>query len=737
MCALRPAASDLSYVGHSVPRLDALAKVTGSAIFPGDIYPPDCLHLKTLTAGRPHARILGLDVYQASTLPGVVAVLTAPDVPNNELGYVHRDKPIICGDVVRFEGDVVALVAAQDEATARRACDLIRVTYQDLPAVGDPRVALHPESPRIHPDFPGNVLRRYKVRKGDVDAGFAEADVIVSGEYSLPMQEHAFLQPEAGIGYMDGDTVVVESGGQCPHDDQGQIAHALGLPPEKVRVVYRSVGGAFGGREDVSVQILLALAAWKLRQTVKIVWSREESVRGHCKRHQMILSTRWGARRDGRLTAAQVDILADAGAYTYSTTMVVPQTVLTCTGVYRIPNVSVDATAVFTNNIPAGAFRGFGSPQGLYAAEMQMGKLAEALGIDPITIREVNLLRQGDDLSVMTPLPAGLDFHPLLARCAEAIGWHRHAGAWHLPPAAGRSHPTQKRGVGLAIGFKNVGFSFGWQDEASASIELHGRAEVDQAILHFAGVDTGQGSGTVIAQMAADALGLPLAKIKVVDQGSTDAKYAGSNSASRLTLVGGNAILGAARAALEKWDAEERPAVGNYTYLAPKTTPFDPESGQCIPNYCWAPIAQAVEVEVDTETGQVSVPRVVTVVDAGKAVNPVQVVGQVEGAVAQGIGYAILENFVSEGGMVRTPNLSTYLIPTVLDVPTEAGTIIMEQPEPVGPFGVRGIGEAPLICIAPAVTAAIRQTTGVWFDRLPLTPPMVLEGLKIKRRGYA
>ena len=721
--------SSLRYVGKSVPRVDALDKVTGQALYPGDLTRPDMLHLKILFAGRPHARIVGLDASRALAMPGVVAVLTARDVPVNEYGLALNDQPALCDEVIRFEGDQIAVVVAESEKTAAQARDLIEVAYEDLPVVSDPRDAQQPDSILVHADRSSNVLKHYRIRKGDVDEGFAQADVIVSGRYYLPMQEHAYLQPEAGLAYMDGDQVVVETAGQWAHHDQRQIAHALGLPLERVRVIYRAIGGAFGGREDISVQIALALAAWKTGRPVKIVWNREESIRGHCKRHQMYITARWGATREGRLTAAEVEVIADAGAYAYTSTMVLGQVNLTCTGVYEIPNVKADSYAVYTNNIPGGAFRGFGSPQGIFAAEIQMDRLAEKLGLDPVTIRERNLLREGSLLSVNTPLPPGIDLGRMLDACARAAGWSCVNGEWSRPEPSPASSPTRKRGVGLAIGFKNIGFSFGYPENASVTIELHGEAEIDEVIVCYAGAECGQGTHTVICQMAADALGLPMEKVRLVTTDTYLSPESGSASASRLTLLGGNAVIGAAEAALVRWRNKERPAVATYTYHAPPTTDYDPETGRCVPNFTYSPIAQALEVEVDTETGELTVPRIVTVVDVGRAVNPKLIQGQVEGSVVQGLGYAVLEDFLTERGRTLTPNLSTYLLPTAVDVPEEAETLILECPEPIGPWGVRGLGEAPLLGIAPALASAIRNATGVWFDSLPLTPPTVLEGL--------
>jgi len=760
-------------VGQSVIRVDAWAKVTGEAKYPADFTLPDMLHAKILFARRPHARIVSIDTAEAEAVPGVVAIFTAKDVPVNEYGLQTPDQPVLCGpgsskpgaEVVRFVGDQVALVVGETERAAVRARELIRVEYEDLPVLTDPFEALRPEAVQLHPhrqpnplhpelSTEGNLICHHQIRKGDVEAAWAEADVIVEGEYRTPSQEHAYLQPEAGLAYIDSeDRVTVVVGGQWTWEDQRQIAHALGLPPEQVRVIYPAVGGAFGGREDMSVQIVLALAAWRLdqlgvRRPVKLVWSREESILGHCKRHPMWFHCKWGATRTGRLVAAEVRIVADGGAYCYTTNKVLGNTVITCTGPYEIPNVKIDADGVYTNNPPSGAFRGFGSPQGIFAAEMQMNKLAHALNMDPVELRMRNLLREGSLTAMGTPLPGGVGLAEVTERCAQAAGWQLTSQGWRKPPPSSTQHPasgiqypasgTQNRatGIGVAVGFKNVGFSFGYQENCWARIELQGGAEIEEAVVYIGSAEVGQGSHTVICQMAAEALGLPLEQVRLVaSDTATSPGSSGSASASRMTFMAGNAIRGAAAAALKRWQNEERPVVAEYTYLAPKTTPFDPETGHSVPNFAYGYVAQAVEVEVDTETGQLRILRVVCADDVGKAVNPQQIEGQIEGGVAQAVGWATCENFIVEGGYVLTPHLSTYLIPTIADVPERVESVIVEHPDPHGPWGARGMGEMPFIPLAPALIAAIHDATGVWFDELPLTPERVLRGLNDRGAG--
>lgn len=742
-------------IGKSIPRLDAVSKVTGKALFPGDINFPNQAYMKVLFARRPHALVRRIDTRQAEALPGVLAVFTAKDVPVNEYGLIMNDQPVLCGpgsskpyaDRVRFIGDQVALVVAESDALAAQGRDLIQVEYEDLPVVTDVEEAMQAGAPRLHPERDSNVFCHYRIRKGDVAEAFAQAEVIVEGEYRTPAQEHAFLQPEAGVSYIDEEgRVTVIVGGQWTHEDQEQIAHALDLPVERVRVIYPAIGGAFGGREDMSVQIILALATWRLdqrgiRRPVKIIWSREESIIGHHKRHPYLIRTKWGATREGKVLAAEVEVIADGGGYAYTSTKVLGNATLMCTGPYEIPNVKVDSYAVYTNNMVTGAFRGFGGPQAAFAAETQMNRLAERLGLDPVEIRLRNILREGSVLSVGTPLPKGVSLPQVVEHCARAAGWQETPAGWlrsSPSPLEGEGQAefystgvksTLQRGLGFAAAFKNVGFSFGAPENCTATVELHGRAEIEKAIVRHAAAEVGQGTHTAIAQMAADALNLPLDKIQMIVSDTASTGNAGSASASRMTFMAGNSVRGAAQAALVKWQAEERPAIATYTYRPPRTTPYDPQTGKAEPNFAYGYVAQAVTVEVDTETGHVRILDVVSTNDVGQAINPQQVKGQIEGGVVQAAGYALLENFIQKDGYVQTQHLSTYLIPTALDIPERIQPEILEYPDPLGPWGARGMAEMPFLPLAPAVIAAVHNATGVWFHEFPLVPERVLRGL--------
>jgi CO/xanthine dehydrogenase Mo-binding subunit len=736
----------MNSIGQSTPRNDARGKVTGETLYSGDLAMPGMLHMKILFANRPHARVLAIDTSAAEAIPGVVAVYTSKDVPVNEYGLQIDDQPVLCGpprvpppadptdeeklrpaeDIVRFQGDQVAAVVAETEAIADRARNLIRIEYEDLPAVFDAEEAMQADAPQLHPERgASNVCVHYKIRKGDVETGFAQADVIVEGEYRTPAQEHAYLQPEAGLAHIDEEgRITITCGGQWTNADQKQIAHALGLPLEQIRVVYPAIGGAFGGREDLSVQIVLALAAWKLQKPVKIVWSRQESIIGHAKRHPALLRAKWGATKEGKITAAKIEIVADGGAYMYTTNKVLGNATITSTGPYFIPNVHTDTYGVYTNNVPSAAFRGFGAPQALYMAELQMDKLAEKLGMDPVEIRRRNALKDGDTLAVGTPAPDPVSIGQVIQAAADKFEWDDAVKNKKAP-----SSPTRLRGIGFASGFKNVGFSFGYQENSWARIEIHGNTEMEHVVLYHAGAEVGQGTHTVMAQMAAEVLGVSTDKVSIITSDTATTQNSGSSSASRMTFMAGNSIKGAAEAALRKWEAEERPAIAEYTYLAPKTTHFDHETGHSKPNLAYSYASQAVEIEVDTETGEIRILRVTAADDVGKAINPALVEGQIEGAVVQAQGYAITENFQAKNGRILTDQLSTYLIPSVLDIPERVDSVILEVPDPNGPWGARGVGELPLLPLVPAIAAAIHDATGVWIDEFPFTPERVLRAL--------
>ena len=753
-------------VGSSLPRVDAAEKVTGAALYPGDIDLPGQLWLKVVFAGFAHGRVKAVHTAEAAAAPGVVAVLTAPDVPVNEYGLGLLDQSVLCGvgstpqaALVRWEADRVALVIAESQAQAEAAAKLIRVDYDPLPVVTDPIAAMQPGAPILHPhpfrfpygerDWSSNVLHSYRLQRGDVDAGFAQADVVVEATYRTQAQEHAYLQPEAGLAFVRPDgRVEVVCAGQWMHLEREQIAHALGLADEQVVVRFPAIGGAFGGREDISVQIVLALAALRTGRPVKTVWSREESIRGHHKRHPYVIRAKWGATRDGRIVAAQMDVTSDAGAYASTSTKVLGNSLLAALGPYDIPNVLVDARTVYTNNTPSGAFRGFGGPQGHFAAEGQVNKLAAALDMDPVELRLRNIWREGTVIATRSRVPVGCTAAPVLEEAARRGGWRQENG-WRLddsmavPNAAPDRVPTSldagrrrvARGKGIAVCFKNVGFSLGAGESCAAWVELHGTGEIERAVVGCVGADVGQGSHTLFQQIAAEVLQIDPARIELRTDHTDITASSGSASASRMSFMAGNAVKGAAERALAEWQNEERPARYEFVFHPRATTGYAPGTGESDPNITYGYCAQVAEVEVDLDTGHVRVTRLVSVNDVGRAVNPQQVEGQIEGGVAQSVGWTLLEEYQQKDGRAVTEHLSTYLIPGVLDVAETVEPVILEIPDPQGPLGVRGMAEMPFIPTAPAIAAAIHDATGVWIDELPYHPPRVWRALRDAARS--
>jgi len=723
-------------IGASVPRPDALGKVTGATPYPADLIKGEMLQLKVVFAGRPHARILSIDVSEALQHPGVVDVLTAADVPYNAFGLVDADQPALCGDKVRYVGDRVALGVAGTAEAAAEGAKLVKVEYEELPVVTSARQALEPDAPLVH-ERPGtNLLGHIPIHKGDVAKAFAEADIVLEGEFSTSWQEHAYLQPEAGIAYIDiHDRLVIESAGQWLHEDRKQIAAMLKLPEEQVVVRYAAIGGAFGGREDLSIQHLLALAAWKHKRPVAMRWSREESMVGHHKRHPYEIRCKWGAMKDGRIVAVESELLADGGAYASTSIEVLKGATLFATGTYEVPNVASDGYVAYTNNVPCGAFRGFGAPQAHFAAEQMVNRLAHALGIDPIEMRRRNIYREGSIEPTQQPLPAGVSALPVLERCVEEAIARFDYGEPRQQP--GKTH--LRRGIGIASGIKNIGYSFGFDEKATAEVELYGSDKIEHATVRVGAAEVGQGAHTILRQIAAETLGLPFEHpegsgeaplIEMVTDDSSEAPNAGSASASRMTLMGGRAVHDAAQQALEAWNKGDRPARAKVLYRPPATTKLDPTTTAGRPNYAYGYVSQAVEVEVNTLTGQVQVLRVISVHDVGKAVNRQQVEGQIEGCLAQAVGYALLEHFQMQDGKVITPYFSTYLLPTAMDMPTEIIPVIMELADPNGPYGARGMAEMPLVPFAAAVAIAIHDATGVWLNEQPMTPERVLKAIK-------
>lgn len=746
----------MSAVGKAAPRADAYDKVTGAAGYAGDLVAKNALFAHIVFSNEPHARMLSMDTSAAEEADGVVAVITAADVPVNEYGLTMCDQPVLIGvehtgrsavdpSVSRWEADKIAVIIAETAAAASAAASLIEIEWEQLPLVRDIEAARTDEV-LVHAEKESNTYFGFRIRKGDMDEGWAKADAVVEGTYHLPYQEHAYLQVEAASAWVDADgRITVETGGQWAWEDQQQIAHALDVPDSQVRVIYAAIGGAFGGKEDMTLQIVMALAAQRvhalgLDRPVHCRWSREESIVGHHKRHRATIHAKLGATSDGKITAVEAEVLLDAGAYNYTSNKVLGNAHLSVAGAYEVPNAHIDSRAIYTTTVPGGAFRGFGGPQGSFVAETQMNKLAVALGMDPVELRRRNVLKDGSEGITQVVMPDGVTLPDVLERCASEARMNGELfDAQPFAPIASLPAETGSvlRGRGIAAGYKNVGFSHGYPERCEAEVRLFGDDGDDAptaAEVFHGGAEVGQGAHQAFLQMTSEATGVPLDQVSGTFSDTATTGDSGSVSASRMTFMAGNSILGAAEEAEKAWRDGDRPAIGTFRYTAPPTEPLDEETGAGQPNFAYGYMAQAVEVSVDSETGHVRVDRVTSTHDVGRAINPRLVRGQIEGAVVQANGYTLSENLIVTDGRIQNPRLSSYLIPGIGDIPDHVESVILELADPHGPWGARGMAEMPYITYAPAVIAAVHDATGVWFDDFPLTPSRVLAGLRAASR---
>ena len=701
-------------VGESARRIDGEPKVRGAYLYGGDLAAPGMLVGATLRSPHASARIRSIDVSAALRAPGVHAVLTAADVPGRHtFGLEISDQPVLARDVVRYEGEPVALVAAERLDQARDALALIAVDYEPTAPLADMEEALRTDAPRLHPF--GNVLRHVHIEHGDLDTAYP--DVWFEGYYETAMQDQAALGPEGGI------AVPAPDGGvdlyvttQWLHVDRQQVAPCLGIPEELVRVTLAGVGGAFGSREDVHVQIHASLLALRTQRPVKMAYGREESFHGHVHRHPSRTWIRYGATREGRLVAADVRLLLDGGAYASSSPAVLANASTFAAGPYEVPNVRIEGTVVYTNNPPCGAMRGFGAPQVCFAYESALDQLAAVLGIDPVELRLRNAVRPGSVLPTGQALTGSAPVREVIDRCI----------AVPLPPLELGRPPWLKRGVGFALGFKNVAYSEGFDDAAEATVTLAMGPDGPFAAVQTAAVDYGQGLYTVLAQIVRSEL--DVADV-AVHPATTDVGSAGSTSASRQTTMTGGAVLAACRAV--RAELEERGgdlAAGAVTctreFHHRATETFD-ERGHGDIHASFAFAAERAVVDVDLELGLVHVVQIAAAQDAGRVLNPQGAEGQVEGGTAMGLGWALMEELAVEDGAIRNPSFTDYLVPTVLDVPPIVVELV-EDPEPGAPYGVKGIGELPTVVAAPAVAAALRHATGRLLNRLPVRPDDLL-----------
>jgi xanthine dehydrogenase D subunit len=742
-------------VGDSPLRPDGTLKVTGEFAYASDLWHDDMVWGVTLRSPHPSARIRGIDITEALTVPGVAAVLTADDVPGeNAFGLEFADQPVLAGEVVRYQGEPVAIVAADHPETARRAAARIRVEYEVLPAVTDARRALDLDAPRVHGG--GNLVRHLKLRRGDVEP---TAPVVVSMDFEVGMQDQAFLGPESGL------AVPAEDGGidlyvatQWLHVDQRQICLALGLPADKVRLTLAGVGGAFGGREDLSMHVHACLLALRTGRPVKMSYGREESFFGHVHRHPATMRYEFGAEKDGTLVYGRAEILLDGGAYASTTAAVVGNAGTLGMGPYRFPSVAVDAYGVYTNNPPCGAMRGFGCVQAAFAHEALMDELADVVGVHRIEIRQRNGVREGDTnitgqlIDAAAPVAELLQIVRDLPLPPEADG---ERDLRTLPGAVGNTTHGEDvvRGIGYSVTYKNVAFSEGFDDYSTARVRLEMTGGEPVATVHTAAAEVGQGLITVEQQICRTELGVERV---VVHPKDTTVGSGGSTSASRQTYVTGGAVKAAceavraevlrrASAALDRPAGELRLDGGKVVAVEGEvvaeladvlggdaveetvewrhrpTHAIDTETGQGDAHVQFAFSAHRAVVDVDTELGLVKVVALDTAQDVGKAINPDAVVGQIHGGSAQGMGLALMEEVIVTDGHVRNPSFTDYLIPTILDMPPMR-VEVLEYADPHAPYGVRGVGEPPTISSGPAVAAAVRAATGRSLRRVPIRP---------------
>jgi CO/xanthine dehydrogenase Mo-binding subunit len=728
---------ELGRVGEAVRRNDAVPKVAGEFAYSSDLFAAGMLWGRTVRSPHAHARIVEIDTSQAVRMPGVHAVLTHEDVPGQKTyGLEFPDQPVLAFERVRYFGEAVALVAAEEPEQARRAAAAVRVEYEPLEAVTDMGRAteqgpLHPDRPTMsHGYFDDprpNVVRHMTIRHGDPEA---EGEVSVSGYYEVGIQDQAFLGPESGLAVPDGEGGVdIYVATQWLHVDRDQVAPCLALPPEMVRIHLAGVGGAFGGREDLSMQLHGAMLALRTNRPVKIVYNREESFVGHIHRHPARIWCEHRATKAGRLVNVRMRILIDGGAYASSSTAVTSNAASFAAGPYEVENALIESTCVYTNNPPCGAMRGFGAVQTCFAAEAQMDKLAAKLDIDPIELRLLNALKPGDVLPTGQRIEGSLPVAEVIRRAAALPPPEPEAlprEAIRLPGGAGNTTRGEgvQRGVGFAVGFKNICYSEGFDDFTAARVIL--RAD-GSAEIHCAAAEVGQGVTDVILQVARTELGsddVVLAPAATAQVGS-----AGSASASRMTWMAAGAVQLACRAAL---DERERVGSGEVDveriYRHPRTTPLDPVTGQITgerAHVALAVSAMRVVAEVDVELGLTRIVWIGTAQDVGKAVNPLAVEGQIEGGTAQGIGLALMEEIQTRDGLITNASFTDYLIPTALDMPPVVSELI-EEPEPDAPYGVKGVGEPPTVVSTAAVVSALRAATGRELSRVPVRPDDII-----------
>ena len=741
-----PNREDLVTVGRSMARVDALEKLTGESLYAGDISFPGMLHLKMLRSDRPHAKILGIQTQDAASHPGVVAVFTCRDIPGtNRVGSPQKDQPVLCDEKVRLMGDPVALVAAETLEAAEEAISLIQVDYEDLPAVFSPEDALLPDAPQIHEA--GNLLQERTLLKGDPDQGLRSAEVVITNTYRTQMVEHAYLEPEAGVAKVEEGKLTVWMPSKYSHADRTELASVLGLPMDRVRIVSATIGGYFGDKISLSPGYYAALVSLKTKRPAKMVYTREESFFVSRKRHPFTIHYTTGAQKDGRILAVKVEILADTGAYASSGTSVLLKAMIHAAGPYEIPNVLIKAKFIYTNHPVGGSMRGLGVPQVAIAHESQMDILAETLHLDPFEIRLRNGLKTGSITATGQQLGESVGLAETIEKVRDEIARRG------TPKPSG----SKKYGWGIAAMIYGVGLA-GRSNPTAARIEAD---DLGRFTLYTGIVDGGQGSSTVLTQIAAETLPCRPEEIRLV-AGDTDCcPDSGVTAGSRVTYTIGRSVQMAAQrlkellhktaaSALEiapeelrfdqgifyppKFPGRGIPLVQAVKVLKargvlpvgegsfePEMKALDPQTTQGNPMPTYAFATQGALVSIDVDSGEVEVLSMVACHDVGKAINPVNVIGQIEGAVSMGVGYSLMEEVILKDGVIHNPRFSQYYVPTSLDMP-EIASYLVETAEPSGPFGAKGVGEPALIPTAPAILNAIHAAAGIRVKDLPATP---------------
>ncbi len=739
------------FIGKNIIRRGAIEKLTGEAVFSADVELDSPLVLKALRSGRAHAEVVGIDPAKALEVEGVVAVFTAKDIPGKNLtGIINKDQPVLASDKVRSIADAVALVAADTEEAANRALSAIEVTYRDLPAVFDPEEAMGPNAPKVHAK--GNILSVRKVRRGDAERAFERCQSVIEKTYRTSMVEHNYLEPDAGAGFVDDDgTLVVYASTQNPHYDHKELVSLLALEDDQVRVIQAATGGGFGSKLDLNVQGFIALALYHLKRPVRYVYTREESYLATAKRHPLLIRMKTGCDDKGRLLAMKATIICDTGAYGSYGIAVANRAAVQATGPYEVDNVDIESYCVYTNSPFCGAMRGFGTPQIAFAHESQIDLHAEELLIDPLEIRLINAHRPGTKTATGQTLNASIG----ITECLQALKpyYDESRKSWKKSAVNG----FRKRGIGIGAMWYGIG-NTGAQNPSTARVEM----DLDGTVTLYTGcADIGQGSTTTLTQIAAEVLGIEPHTIRTVVGDTKYTTNAGATSASRQTYISGNAVKEASEKLAEvllteavnrlkagksslafasghvfvTTNPEKRIAFADLAkrikakgsslswqgFFDPATIPLD-ENGQGDPYGTYAFGAQMAMITVDVLTGEVTVEKIIAAHDVGKAIHPENVVGQLCGGVAMGVGFALMEEF--EPG--KTISMKDFYIPTSADMP-EVVAIIIESPEPTGPFGAKGVGEPALIPTAPAILNALADALGERIWNLPANLERVME----------